>query len=265
MGQVIPLKKRFEGVKGILERARPQLEAVLPRHVGADRMLRVVYTAVLRNPKLLDCDPMSLIGAVIQAAQLGLEPDPTLGEAYLIPRWNGDRGCKEVNFQPGYKGLIKLAYQSGMVASIEARCVHQADLFECEHGTAPRLMHVPSSEPDAGPVTHAYCVLRFKGDGVPKFEVLPRSEIERHRNRGRSRSGPWETDYEAMAAKTAVLVTLKLAPVSTEVRLAVALEERLRADVPQDLSKLAQASTFNGDVAGPSRSASAAASKPQSA
>lgn len=237
--ELTPAKKKLDTVRALLDRAKPQIAAALPRHLDPERMVRVVLTCLLRTPKLLDCDALSLVGAVIQSAQLGLEPDPTLGEAYLVPRWNKKRNVSEVNFMVGYKGLVKLAYQAAIVSSIEARIVHAKDDFKYRHGTDPFLHHVGSGADDPGPMTHAYCLLRFKDGTDPKFEVMPRREIERHRARSSSADdGPWVTDYDAMACKTACRVTMKLAPLSTELRRAIALDERAEAGVPQDLDAL---------------------------
>ena len=62
----------------------PEIKRALPKHLNADRMSRIALTAFRRTPKLGECDPRSVFAAVIQASQLGLEPD-TLGRAYLIP------------------------------------------------------------------------------------------------------------------------------------------------------------------------------------
>jgi recombination protein RecT len=62
----------------------PEIKRALPKHLNADRMSRIALTAFRRTPKLAECDPRSVFAAVIQASQLGLEPD-TLGRSYLIP------------------------------------------------------------------------------------------------------------------------------------------------------------------------------------
>src|SRR5262245_29341353 len=114
---MIPAKQKIATVRDLLEKSRAQIALALPRHMSADRMLRVAMTSVQRNPLLLDCTPVSLVGAIIQSSQLGLEPDGELGEAYLIPYRNNKKGGqREVQFQTGYKGLLKLARNSGAIS-----------------------------------------------------------------------------------------------------------------------------------------------------
>ena len=73
-------------------------------------------TALSKDPKLQECTPQSFLGAMMQAAQLGVEPNTPLGQAYLIPYRN--TGQMECQFQIGYRGLIDLAYRSGEITSI---------------------------------------------------------------------------------------------------------------------------------------------------
>src|SRR5262245_33131492 len=137
MPQLMPLQTKVATVRSLLEKSRPQIALALPRHMHAERMLRIVMTSVQRNVKLLDCDPVSLVGAVIQSAQLGLEPDGVLGEAYLIPFYNGHRKRYEVQFQVGYKGLLALARRSGAVEDVDTRLVYAKDEFDFCYGLNP--------------------------------------------------------------------------------------------------------------------------------
>src|SRR5581483_7497984 len=128
---------------------KPQLEMALPRHLTAERLLRVAMTAVQNTPKLLECDRTSLYAAVMTCAQLGLEPDGVLGQAYLVPF------AGRVQFIPGYKGLITLARNSGDVVSISAHEVCKNDRFFYSFGLNERCEHVPA-DGDRGEVTHFY-------------------------------------------------------------------------------------------------------------
>lgn len=69
----------------LLIKMGPEIQRALPKHMDADRMARIAMTAVSSTPKLLECDQMSFIGALMQASQLGVEPNTGLGQAYLIP------------------------------------------------------------------------------------------------------------------------------------------------------------------------------------
>ena len=120
--------------RGFLEKQKAQLAAALPRHMHADRMIRLACTEFAKNPMLQDCTPVSVFGSIIQASQLGLEIG-VLGQAYLIPfkknfkvggEWKSQMECQ---FIPGYKGLIALARRSGEVTSIETNIVYDQDKF----------------------------------------------------------------------------------------------------------------------------------------
>ena len=78
---------------------KPQIKKALPSVITPDRFTRMALTAVAQNPKLGDCSPASFCGAMLQAAQLGLEPNTPLGQAYLIPFRN--KGQMEAQFQLG--------------------------------------------------------------------------------------------------------------------------------------------------------------------
>ena len=114
-GQIVPFTRKAADVRALLDRAKGQIAAALPSHIKAEHMIRVAFTSILKTPALLECDQKTLIGAVIEAAQLGLEPDGITGHAYLVPYG------KKCQLIPGYKGLIRLARQSGEVTRGYAR------------------------------------------------------------------------------------------------------------------------------------------------
>ena len=107
-----------------------------------ERFTRITLSALSTNAKLQETTPQSFLGAMMTAAQLGLEPNTPLGQAYLIPFRN--KGVLECQFQLGYKGLIDLAYRSGQISVIQAHTVYENDEFEYELGLDPKLKHVPA-------------------------------------------------------------------------------------------------------------------------
>lgn len=229
--------------RGVLEKMIPQIKLALPRHVSPDRLVRIVLTTVQRTPKLLECTRESLLGCIVQCAQLGLEPDGMLGHAYLVPFWNSRQNRLECQFIAGYKGLLKLARQSGEIASVASRVVHAKDEFEYEYGLNEKLRHIPCDDEDPGSLTHAYTIFRFK-DGSHHFDVMTKREIDRIKARSKApKGGPWDTDYEEMAKKTVFRRTSKMAPASVEDKMSRALQLDDRAD--QGLSQ-----EFDVDVPG---------------
>jgi recombination protein RecT len=233
--QIVPTNQKADNIRTMLEKAKPQIALALPRHLSADRMLRISMTSIRRTPKLLSCSPQSLLGAIMQASQLGLEPDGVLGMAYLVPFKD------EVQLIPGYKGLIDLARRSGQLSTIYARVVYAKDQFEYAYGLTERLEHIPSGEEEPGEIVAAYAVAKLK-DGAQQFECMTRREIDAIRKRSRAADdGPWVTDFPEMAKKTVLRRLCKMLPASVELARAVALDERADLGLPQQLEDIVDA------------------------
>ncbi len=203
-----------------------QLRLALPKHITAERMARIALTELRRNPKLGQCTPESVLGALMQSAQLGLEPGP-MGLAYLIPYKT------EVQLQVGYKGLVALAWRSKEIASIQADTVCERDFFEFERGTKAFLSHRPSNG-DRGPITHVYAVVDVKGGGS-LFEVMTVTDVDAHRAHysKSTKDSPWDSAWDQMARKTVIKRVLKLAPVSAELLQAVNLDDMAEVGASQ--------------------------------
>lgn len=233
------LKEKALTIRDLLLRNKDQLAMALPRHLSVDRMIRTALTSFSTTPMLLDCTPRSLLGAVIQAAQLGLEPG-LIGMAYLVPFKNRKSGTTEVQLIPGYKGLLALARRSGEISTIQAHCVYEDDAFRYQYGLDPKLDHTPSPKPDRGAMVYVYAVARLK-DGGAQFEVMTKHEVDAHRDRysRAAQQGPWVSDFEAMAQKTVLRRLCKLLPASVDLQTAVALDERAELQLPQGLADLA--------------------------
>jgi recombination protein RecT len=233
------LKARTELVKakpttihGFLEAYKGEISRSLPRHMTSDRMARVALTECRKTPALMRCNPKSLFGAIIQCSQLGLEPGSSLGHAYLIPFG------QEVTVIIGYRGMIDLARRSGQILSIEAHTVYEGDEFECSFGLESTLKHVPDwnnpNRVDSNKLKFVYAVAKLKDGGVQP-EVMSRIEVDAIRNRSKSgRSGPWQSDYIAMAQKTVIRKLFKYLPVSIEMQRAITLDELQDANISQD-------------------------------
>lgn len=217
-------------MRGLIQTMEPQIRKALPSGIAPERFTRMVLTALSSTPKLKTCTPQSFLGAMMQAAQLGVEPNTPLGQAYLIPY--GDV-CQ---FQLGYKGLIDLAYRSGEVSSIQAHEVHENDTFTYEYGLEPKLRHVPA-QTDRGPVTFYYAVLKLKNGGMG-FEVMSRDDVETFaRKKSKAfNNGPWKTDFDEMAKKTVLKKVLKYAPLKTEFARDVATDETVKSTLSDHMA-----------------------------
>lgn len=205
-----------------------QMKLALPKSLTAERLTRIVMTECKRTPALLQCDPESFYGAVMQCAALGLEPGSALGHCYLLPfgRRSDQSGKKECQLIIGYRGMIDLARRSGQIKSISAFVVHEADDFHYELGLHPDIHHVPSDSAQPGPITFVYAVAMLKDGGV-QFEVMSRAAVESVRATSKAgRSGPWSDHWVEMAKKTVIRRLFKYLPVSVEVARAVEVDEK---------------------------------------
>ncbi|MGG3792516.1 recombination protein RecT [Geobacillus thermodenitrificans] len=220
-------------IAAYLKKMGPEIEKALPKHMDADRMARIALTTIRTNPKLLECSVPSLLGAVMQAAQLGLEPG-LIGHCYLVPFKNGRTGQTDVQFIIGYKGMIDLARRSGQIVNIYAHAVYSNDEFDYELGLEPKLRHKPCMSGDRGEFIGAYAVAHFK-DGGYQFEFMSKEEIEKRRKRSKAaNNGPWVTDYEEMAKKTVIRHMWKYLPISIEIQQAVVQDETVKKDITAD-------------------------------
>jgi recombination protein RecT len=224
-------------LRGLLEKSKEQIALALPRHLTPERMIRVALTAVQRTPKLQECDALSVVGAVVQASQLGLEPDGILGQAYLVPYWNGTTRRMEAQLQPGYKGLIALARRSGEVSTLFSELVYERDRFKVVKGDSPRLIHEPDyRSEDRGELMGAYAVVVFK-DGGKDFEYMPMHELNKIRASSKAKDkqgneyGPWVTHPEEMYRKCPIRRLAKRLPLSPEFQRAAAQDEYVDAGV----------------------------------
>lgn len=196
-----------------------QIAAALPKFMDTDSFVRNALTDFRKQPLLQTCSVPSVLGYYMQAAACGLMPGVTLGQCYAVPFRNKNTGQMECEFIIGYRGMLAIARRSGEIASVSTYIVHEKDEFTLEYGLEPKLTHKPYPDADdAGPMKGVYCVVRFKGEGVePVFEYMPKSEVDRHRKRSKAAdSGPWKTDYEAMARKTVFRTVFKWLPISIE-------------------------------------------------
>ncbi|WP_079480592.1 recombination protein RecT [Halobacillus salinus] len=219
-------------IQAYLKKMGPEFERALPKHMDADRLGRIAMTTIRQNPKLLECSIPSLMGAVMQAAQLGLEPG-LIGHCYLVPFWNGKLKQTDVQFIIGYKGMIDLARRSGHIESIYAHAVYENDDFEYELGLHPKLVHKPATGA-RGELTFVYSVAHFK-DGGYQFEVFSKSDVDLIKERSKAgKYGPWQTDYEEMAKKSVIRRMFKYLPISVEIQNQASNDETVRKDVTEE-------------------------------
>lgn len=214
----LAMSSRINSVGDVMRAAAPQMMAALPKHVTADRMIRVAMNCIRKTPKLLDCKPVSLFAAITEAATYGWELGGVLGHAYLVP-FKDD--CTLI---PGYKGLIDLCRRSGQVSTISMEVVHQGDQFSYSLGDEPHIKHVPNDRDvarDSKPITYAYAVVKLRDGGIQR-SVWSTERIDAHKKRysksWQKSDSPWQTAWPTMAKKTVIrdMIQRGLVPLSAE-------------------------------------------------
>lgn len=213
----------------------PEIRKALPSVLTPERFTRIALSALNNTPALQQCTPMSFLAALMNAAQLGLEPNTPLGQAYLIPYKN--KGQLEVQFQVGYKGLIDLAYRNGQMQTIQAQAVYENDTFEYEYGLEPKLVHKPAYS-DRGEVTYFYGIFRTVNGGFG-FSVMSKADMDQYAKTYskafESSYSPWKTNYEEMAKKTVIKQALKYAPIRTDFQRALSMDETIKKEISDDM------------------------------
>lgn len=217
-------KKTNRTMKDYITMYQGEIAKALPSVMTPERFVRIATTAVTNTPKLASCTPQSFIGALLNAAQLGLEPNTPLGQAYLIPYGN------QCQFQIGYLGMVELAQRAG--TNVEAHVVYANDEFDYSLGLHPDIKHVPAMK-DRGEAI-AYYAVWHNGENFG-FEVMSRDDIEKHAKKYSKayNSGPWKTDFDEMAKKTVLKRALKYAPKKTDLARAINQDESVKSFNPK--------------------------------
>lgn len=212
-----------------------EIAKALPSVITPERFTRIVLSAISVNPQLGTCTPSSFLGAMMTSAQLGLEVNTPLGQAYVLPYKN--HGVMEAQFQLGYKGLIDLAYRSGEVEVIQAHVVYENDEFVCEYGLEPKLLHKPAAS-NKGEAVKVYAMFKTKNGGYG-FEVMSMDDVREHAAKYSKAYGsnfsPWKTNFEEMAKKTVLKRVLKYAPLKSDFVRAAVQDETIKNSVSEDM------------------------------
>lgn len=148
-------------------------------------------------------NPRSVQLAMINVASTGLTLNPAMGYAYLVPREGA------IVLDISYKGLIKIATDTGAIAWARAECVHEADKFTYRGPAAmPEIVADPFKQ--RGPVVGVYCIAKTS-EGDILTEVMDMEAILKIRSKSTAwakgaagKKGPWE-DFPLEMYRKAVI------------------------------------------------------------
>ena len=201
---------------------KSQMALALPKHMNADRMARLACTQFSSNPKLQECEPVSIAGSIMTASTLGLEPGVN-GQGYLIPYYDNKKRVSICTFVPGWKGLQDIANRSGRCTTWTG-AVFEGDQFDYALGDRPFVSHKPGDENHPSKLIFVYAIGRVNGSEWPVIEVWSVNKVIRHRNQYNKVGERHYSfrDWEMYARKVPLLQVLKYMPASIELSNAIA-------------------------------------------
>lgn len=228
--QALAVRDKGANLKRLLESRSAEFAAVAAKHLDPERMARLLLAAASRQPLILECTPASVLAVMMDCAKWGLEPSGR-GGVWPIPFKNnkGSTPFYELTAIIDYRGELALARRSGEISSISAHAVYEGEEFVVEYGDTERLIHKPNllatRKDERDGLRAVYAIARLKDGGIQRA-ILTLAEVEKYRAKSRAgNSGPWVTDYVAMALKTALRRLCNLLPMSVEYREAIEREE----------------------------------------
>ncbi len=243
-------------VEQAIAHIRPEFEKISRTAGGLVRYqeeARFALQIIRRSPYMQRCIPQTIEDAVINVAAIGLSLNPILQHGFLIPRRQGNNVI--CCFDPGYRGLIKLSTDGGLITSVQAVAVYEEEVlsgnFKLTRGSSPSVLH--NTDPlmklsDMGDIVGAYCVAHIKHSPVPHTTWMPIDEIMRvaekseafhPRDKSKKPSGPWVTEFQEMCVKTAIKRGRKQWPGGNErldraINLSNVAESYIEPDPPEE-------------------------------
>ena len=238
--------KGLGGLRKLIETKYQTLKVIL----GEEKKVKKFESNLVRlfNDQLKECDPVSVLGAAMQAAYLNLDLDPLLGQAYVIARKqkiaNGQHKIV-ASFMMGYQGLIELARKSGQIQSINPIIVYDKEDFDLSYTiNGVEFKHTPKSPKDRGKkIIGCYVIVKLR-DGGSHFEWMWEDEILAIKEMSPAKdkqSSPWNSNQvskEGMYKKTVIRRAAKVLPKSSDFAKAIALEEATEAGKNVDYSSV---------------------------
>jgi recombination protein RecT len=230
----VAVREERHPIIAAIDARMPEIAGILPDGMKPERFRKVVVQAMLRTPGLWDCTPLSIITAITEAAEVGIEPTGVLGKGWLIP-YKG-----EAKFIPGWRGFVDLLWRADKIL-LTVDAVRVGDEFSYRRGTDAFLHHTPDlsdSEREASDdnITATYVLASFP-DGREDFEVMSRVALERIRAAALAKARDpkkaiWNLHPGEMMKKTPVRRIAKRLPLSPAMQAILARDEEIDYDTP---------------------------------
>ena len=254
--RALTVKQKAETIRAFITQHSAQIEAAMvelaKKYLTVEKIAELYMLASTKEPKLLDCTPISILNAVRCMAETGL--DLRGGQAAIVPFGN------EAVFIPMYQGVALNLVRCGVVRDIDAQVVFDGDEFEYEYGSNSHLRHVPKNEgyvdsADAWDHIVAAWAMATLPNGEKKFRVISKGYLARIKAniRATKADAPWVKWPEPQCCKTAIKQLAKYLPIDADspamrtIELDNQLESRDRPLEPAELKALQEGSGVVAD------------------
>jgi len=233
-GELTKAPTKYDTFKNLIEKYKNDFALLVPKTMDPEKVFRLAISAVRRNPKLLECDQLTIIGSMLEATSCGLEVNTPMKEAYLVPFQNNRTGKLEAQLIVGYRGFIKMFLNSPRGVTIFGAAVREKDVFDYSYGTSEFLLHKPvktGKSVDRGDIVSFYAYARMEGNAY-RFIVMSVEDVNNIRDtysagyraaheRGKDEESPWVSNYDDMGIKTCIRALEAFIPKSAEVQRAL--------------------------------------------
>ena len=244
VGKALAKNTSIVTVADFFEKKKSLIAQALPKTITPERLIGIFTMILNSSPKLKECSQNSLIGAVIQTVQLGLQPG-NIGHIHLVPFNN--KGRMECQLIIGYRGYVELVNRSGQATILSSEVVFANDQFEYEQGLNPILKHRPASG-DRGEKIGVYCIAKNLLANEKVFVYLQKEEIEKIKKASKasaSEYSPWVTWEPQMWQKTAAKRICKLLPLSAESQKSISADETIKTEIVPDMLEAKSETVFD--------------------
>ena len=216
------MQVRQQQISAGIMSARQSVKSLLSTKERADHFMAASFH-IATDPALSGCTPESIINALIGVAQLDLNPDKNLGQAYLVPYGNA------VQLQIGYRGFIQLLFRAGWM--VKAQPVYTTDHFtmesDCWDSKVSFIPDIDVREEDDNNWVYTnlrgvYVEARHSITGDRYSDFISKNIIEKSRMKSQNQKDPkkpsfiWADWYAEMAKKTAIKKLAKMLPIGDD-------------------------------------------------
>lgn len=212
---VAAIKQRLDAYKPVIEKL------LTGTGITVETYTAQVANAMRAVPDLWKCDPETVLGAALKAAQLGLAPNDSRNLCWILPY------AGKAQFQMGYGGYMELARRATPGLKFDGRAVYPNDDFDVDHGTNT-MTHRPAvtKQMSRGGEAYAWYVRVTYPDGYQQVQVLDREQVEYHRAFSKQPNGQmWKQSYDAAALKSCVVDLKRWLPSSAQLVSALGADE----------------------------------------